>query len=163
MTSSNDLFVQMALKAWNGQVSLADKFFASVSDEQMLTEIAPGRNRIIYILGHLIAVHDNLIALLGLGDRLYQSYDEPFLKSPDKSGLTLPDVVTLRADWQRSNEILKNYFVNLTAEEWLARHNAMSDEDWQKDPARNKLSVLLSRTNHLAYHFGQLQLVNKPT
>jgi len=36
-----------------------------------------------------------------------------------------------------------------------------SDEDYAKDPTRNRLSVLLSRTNHLAYHLGQIILVQR--
>ena len=37
--------------------------------------------------------------------------------------------------------------------------NNATDEDFAKEPARNKLSVLLNRTNHLAYHLGQLRLL----
>jgi hypothetical protein len=34
----------------------------------------------------------------------------------------------------------------------------MTDEDFAKNPARNKLSVLLNRTSHVAYHLGQMLL-----
>jgi len=37
----------------------------------------------------------------------------------------------------------------------------MTDEDLAKDPGRNKLSVLINRTNHMAYHIGQLVLYKK--
>ncbi|RYY62041.1 MAG: DinB family protein, partial [Chitinophagaceae bacterium] len=84
MADQNTVFVQMALKAWNGQVNNANKFFAAISDDDMQKEVAPGKNRIIYLLGHLIAVNDGMIKLFGLGDRLYEDYDFPFLKSADK-------------------------------------------------------------------------------
>jgi hypothetical protein len=37
----------------------------------------------------------------------------------------------------------------------------MTDEDYAKDPMRNRLSVLLSRTNHLSFHIGQIILAPK--
>lgn len=150
----------MALKAWNIQVARTDKFFNGLDDESLLKEIAPGKNRVVYLLGHLIAVNDSMIALFGLGERKYAHFDEAFLKSPDRSGLNIPDVATLRNDWKESNLILTGYFNQLSPEEWMSRHTAMTDEDFEKDPGRNKLSVLLNRTNHVAYHLGQLVLVS---
>ena len=47
----------------------------------------------------------------------------------------------------------------MPADKWFTRHESMTDADFEKDPARNKLSVLLNRTNHLAYHFGQIRPV----
>jgi hypothetical protein len=32
-----------------------------------------------------------------------------------------------------------------TPEEWLEKHTAVSDEDFAKDPDRNRLAVVLSR------------------
>jgi hypothetical protein len=43
----------------------------------------------------------------------------------------------------------------------LRRHNAVSEEDYAKDPTRNRLAVLLSRTNHMSYHLGQITLALK--
>jgi len=47
----------------------------------------------------------------------------------------------------------------LPEELWLARHNAMTDEDFEANPLRNRLSVLINRTNHFHYHLGQLRLL----
>jgi hypothetical protein len=35
----------------------------------------------------------------------------------------------------------------------------ISEQDFAKEPMRNKLNVLINRTNHLAYHYGQLRLI----
>lgn len=156
-----DIFVQMAIKAWDIQVGRATKFFNGLTDEDLLKEIAPGKNTALYLMGHLIAVNDNMINLFGLGERLYSSFDEPFVKSPDKSGLQFPVPSILRDDWKKSNEILSRYFAAMPVNDWFGRHNAMTDEDHTKDPGRNKLSVLINRTNHVAYHLGQLILLNK--
>ena len=83
--SSNELFVKMALDAWNIQIDRTNKLFNALSDDQLSQEVAPGRNSGIYLLGHLTAVHDALFPLLGLGEKLYPELDEIFIKNPDKS------------------------------------------------------------------------------
>lgn len=154
-----EIFVQTALKAWSIQLKRADAFFDTVSDEGLQQEIAPGKNRIIYLLGHLIAVNDSMTALFGLGERSFEHLDEAFVKNPDKSGLPMPDAATLREDWRKAKSILTANFASLSPAAWMAKHTAMTDEDFIKEPSRNKLSVLLNRTNHMAYHIGQLMLV----
>jgi len=46
----------------------------------------------------------------------------------------------------------------LPPEEWLKKHNAVSDEDFAKEPLRNRLSVLETRTTHAGFHAGQIRL-----
>jgi hypothetical protein len=50
---------------------------------------------------------------------------------------------------------------SLSEEQWFQRHNSVSEEDFQKEPHRNKLNVLLGRSTHIAYHLGQLVLLKK--
>jgi len=158
---TKEIFVQMALKAWNQQIKNATKFFDSVDASLLNKEVAPGKNSLHYLLGHLIAVNDGMISLFRLGERQYAHFDEPFLKNPDKSGLPVPDGATLKAEWVKSNAVLTDYFNKMSADDWFGRHNSMTDQDLVNDPGRNKLSVLLNRTNHLAYHIGQLLLVKE--
>ena len=47
-----------------------------------------------------------------------------------------------------------------TPEEWLEKRTAVSDEDFAQDPSRNRLAVVLGRTNHMSYHLGQTMLVH---
>ena len=152
-----DLMVKVALASWKLTVTRADKVFSGMTDEQFYQEIAPGRNRPIYLLGHLTAVHDSTLTILGLGDRLHPELEAVFLKSPDRSVDPLPAIAELKAYWTQVNEVLMDRFVALSPEEWLQRHTAMTDEDYAKDPTRNRLSVLLNRTNHTAFHLGQLR------
>ena len=140
----HQVFVQMALKAWNIQVNNANKFFDALSNESFLAEIAPGKNRIIYLMGHLIAVNDTMITLFGLGERLYKHFDDAFVNNPDRSGLPMPEISTLKADWKQSNEVLTSYFNQMPASDWFTKHSAMTDEDLAKEPGRNKLSVLIN-------------------
>ena len=160
-TTENTLFVKMALDAWNTQASRADKLIKSLSNEAIAQETAPGRNSGTYLVGHLTAVHDAMLPLLGLGDRLYPQLEDPFLKNPDKSGLEKPSIDDLRLYWNTVMAVLTNHFNALTSTDWLSKHASVSQEDFLKEPHRNKLNVLISRTNHLAYHLGQLAYLKK--
>jgi hypothetical protein len=44
----------------------------------------------------------------------------------------------------------------MKADEWFNKHTAVSAEDFAKEPHRNKLNVIVNRTNHTSYHLGQL-------
>lgn len=152
------LFVDVALSSWNLVTGRADAIFASLTDDQLQQEFVPGRNRISYLLGHLAAVHDGMLPLLGLGERLHPELDEPFLKQPDRAIEPVPAPAQLRAYWVEVQSALNKGFTTLAPTDWLQRHNAMSDEDYAKDPTRNKLAILINRTNHVSYHLGQIKL-----
>lgn len=146
----------MVLDAWNIQIERTNKLFDSLTDEQLAAEVAPGRNTGVYLLGHLAAVHDGMITLLGLGEKLHPGLLEPFIKTPDKSGQQMPATSELRAYWKEINEALSTKFGKLSEEEWFQKHTAVSEEDFAKEPHRNRLNVVMNRTAHLANHLGQL-------
>ncbi|MFI5153625.1 MAG: DinB family protein [Chitinophagales bacterium] len=161
MQDQKEIFLRMALFAWDNYVKRADSLFNSLSDEQLKKEISPGKNTGIYLLGHLVAVNDTMIPIFGLGERLYKYLDNAFVETPDKSGMELPPVSELRKYWTNLNETLAKYFAGLAPAEWFQKHTLMSDEDLIKEPHRNKLSVLINRTNHLAWHYGQVLLLKE--
>lgn len=148
-----------AVALWKTTLATADKKFAALSDDELQLEIAPGKNRVVYLLGHLTAVHDRMLSLLALGDRLHPELDQPFLTDADRKS---PDQFTadaLRKAWTDVNAKLNAAIDARPAEDWLKRHESVSDADFAKEPHRNRLSVLLSRTAHVAFHNGQLVLV----
>lgn len=151
--------VKMVLDAWDVRVKEADTVFDQLTDEQLKHEVAPNRNRGIYLLGHLTAVNDRMLPLLGLGERLNPSLDETFIGNPDKSKPQTVSASELRQTWKKVNLTLAEYFSRLKPEEWFQKHNSVSEEDFQKEPHRNRLNIVLSRTSHLAYHVGQLTLL----
>jgi hypothetical protein len=53
---------------------------------------------------------------------------------------------------------LDDHFKSMSENDWLQRHTAASEEDFKKEPQRNKLNVLLSRVTHKASHLGQITL-----
>jgi hypothetical protein len=157
--NQEELFVQIALNPWKQNQLRFDKLLSSLTDEQLAKEIAPGRNRGIYLLGHLTAVNDGLFDILELGDRHFAHLDHAFIKSPDKAVKELPNAAELRESWSKVSKRLAEHFDKMPAASWFTKHKNISAEDFVKEPHRNKLSVLISRTNHLSYHTGQLILI----
>src|SRR5205807_1619207 len=107
MTDSNSqIFVTTALKSWDVWTARAGKLFDSLSDERMQAEIAPGKNRAYYLLGHLVAVDDAMIPQLRLGEPSYAHLRSPFIDSADKA---VPDPISiseLRQAWKIVHEKL---------------------------------------------------------
>lgn len=158
MTTEEQL-LSAALNSWKLVVGRLDKAIAPLTDEQLQKQVAPGKNRFFYLVGHLTAVHDRLFALLGLGERLHPEFDEVYITNPDRA---LPDPVSstdLKRAWSEVNTKLTAALEKLTPRQWLEKHTAVSAEDFAKDPTRNRLAVLMSRTNHAAFHTGQAALI----
>ena len=146
-----------ALNAWTQQIARVDSLLASSSDADLEREVAPGRNRLYYLVGHLAAVHDRMLPLLGVGDRSHPQLDAPFLENPDSKQPVVP-TAELRQIWSDVNTKLITGLETLAPDVWLTRHNSVSDEDFAKDPLRHRLSVLMNRTTHAAFHIGQMRL-----
>ena len=158
---TNQLFIKMVLDTWYSKVKEADTLFDKLTDEQLQTEIAPGRNRGIYLLGHLTAVHDLMLPLLNFGEPLYPQLTDGFIKNPDQAKTESTSATDLRHYWKNINSTLADHFKSLKADDWFQKHNSVSAEDFQKEPHRNRLAIVLSRANHLSYHLGQLVLLKK--
>ncbi len=159
--TSHELPVKVAINSWRLVVERADKIFSRLTEDQLVSEVAPGKNRVIYLWGHLIAIHDAMFSILGLGPRLHPDLDAIFVDNSDRAVTEIPSAGHLKQYWDEVNGRLLSQFQNLSADEWLLRHRAMSEEDYAKDPTRNRLAVLLSRTNHLSHHLGQVTLALK--
>jgi hypothetical protein len=146
----------MALDGWYGQVKSTDTLLNKLSDEQLMQEVSPRRNRGIYLLGHLAAVHDMMLPLLRFEESMYPALRSVFIDSPDRAVADLPPISELRAHWTTVNEKLSAHFASLSPDEWFTRHASISQEDFEKEPHRNRLNVVLVRTIHLSSHRGQL-------
>ena len=154
--TAKTVFIKMALSAWDTYNERVNKLINSLSDEQLIAETAPGRNSGIYLFGHLIAVSDGLFPILGFGDRLYPELDKIFVVNPDRSGLAMPSINELKEYWKKVNAKLTGHILQLPEDEWFTRHNNVSEADFANEPHRNKLNIIINRTNHTSYHLGQL-------
>jgi hypothetical protein len=109
----------------------------------------------------LTAVNDALLPLLGLGERLHPELDSMFVSNPGRSTQETVSGKELKRIWDEINESLWTGFSKLSASEWLHKHSTVSDEDFVREPHRNRFTILLGRTGHLAYHFGQAILAER--
>src|SRR5882757_2008882 len=134
------VLIKSALNTWQIQVDRTTRFIGEMTDEQLLKEIAPGKNRGVYLIGHLAAIHDAIPEILGLGKKAYPELAAIFVAAPDKTTEKIPAVSELRQIWTSVHERLKTEFSNMPADSWFSRHESMTDADFEKDPARNKLS-----------------------
>src|SRR6478609_7996405 len=128
--ATTELFLKMTFDRWNGSITNCDAILNSLTDETLQKEVAPGKNRGIYLLGHLIAAHDDMLVLLDMGQKLYPELHEPFLKSADKTTTLTHTLTQLRAYWTKQSAVLNQKFAALKPEEWFEKHTAVSAEDF---------------------------------
>jgi DinB superfamily len=155
----SNVAIQNAINSWNSEQTRFNKVLDKISDEQLLLDTAPNKNSGIYLLGHLMVVADAMMPLLGFGDAKHADLMEEFLKMPDKNGQEFPSAAEVRKMYMDVMTTLNDTIKNTPIEEWLNKHNSVSAEDFAKEPHRNKLSVLMSRAMHQAYHGGQIAML----
>ena len=160
MTTEKSL-IDSALRGWKFNVERAEKLFEGLSPAQLEQEVAPGKNRLIYLWGHLAAVNDRLLPLLAIGERLHPEFDDMFISSPDKSVPLAVSAQSLKTAWQEINQKLWEGFSKFADADWAQRHTGVSEQDFEREPHRNRFGVLLGRTAHLSYHLGQAALARR--
>ena len=156
---NEEIFAATAIKTWTTVNSRVEKMLSSLSDEELQSEIAPGRNRVYYILGHLAAVHDLLLPLLGIGERMHPELDEFFIKNPDRTFKDKFSAAELRQMFTEVNAAVTSGMETMPPADLLQRHGLVSEEDFAKEPLRNRLALFEIRAAHAMYHAGQICLV----
>ncbi|HTE00262.1 MAG TPA: DinB family protein [Mucilaginibacter sp.] len=160
-SADKELFIKMVLSNWETQISRTNNLLAKLSDEELSAQTSPGRNTGVYLIGHLAAVSDGMFKLLELGERLNPGMDEIFLHNPENSGIEKPGVAEIKEYWNNVNSRLLHKIAQMPVDEWFNRHTSVSAEDFAKEPHRNKLNIVINRTNHLSYHLGQMAYLDK--
>jgi hypothetical protein len=143
-------FTRIALKTWKATVGRFDDIVAASSDEELDRVEMPGTSRLSYLIGHLTALHDRLLPLLGLGDRQHAELDAEFSDERDAHRAIVVPASRLRAAWNDVNAALLAGMEGLTPEEWLERPSPLTDT--------NRLGVLLNWTNHVSLHSDRIRL-----
>jgi len=154
-----ELFVKMVIAEWDKQNNNFNKLLSSTPGEKLSKEISPGKNTGIYLVGHLIAISDAMLPLLAFGEKLFPDLESIFIANPDRSGLKMPSVAELREQLTKVNSELSKHIQSTASADWFKRHMSVSDQDFANEPHRNKLNVMINRTNHMSYHLGQLALL----
>ncbi len=97
--------------------------------------------------------------MLGLGEKTNEDYYNYFVKN--NVVIKSQSISQIRHYWQETSSQLSKKIASLSTDSWFEKHYLVSAEDFAKEPHRNKLNVLLSRTSRLQYHLGQLTFVLK--
>src|ERR1700759_1188588 len=139
--TNEEIFAATSVSNWVTATSRLEKILAPLKDEDLQLQVAPGRNRVYYIVGHLAAVSDLMLPLLGLGERLYPELDEFFISNPDRSKEDKYSGAELRKILTEVNTKVAEGMKAMPAADFLKPHSAVSEEDFQKQPLRNRLAV----------------------
>lgn len=153
------IVTQLAINQWELVSRRATQLLNQLSNEALDRPVAPGKNTGKYIVGHLIAIHDAMPSILGLGESKYPELVDCYVKQADglvNSPKTVPE---LRQLWDETHMRIGKLINSLPEDDWLLRHTTMTDDEFNTNPLRNRLSILLTRTNHFSYHIGQLRLL----
>lgn len=154
-------FLDAALNSWRSNMDRASNFFRSLTGEELEVQVAPARNRLAYIWGHLTAMNDAILPLFGFGQRRYPELDNAFVSAIDHAVFQIPSGLELNRIWTELDLVLWTEFKKLSPSDWLQRHEGISPEEFVREPHRNRYASLLGRTAHLAYHYGQAILVER--
>src|SRR5215468_2346260 len=125
MSTENSL-VDAALRGWKSNVERVDKLIGTLSPEQLEQEVSPGKNRLNYLWGHLAAVNDGLLPLLGIGKRLHPELDAMFISKPDRSVELTVTVQSLKSAWDKINQRLWEGFSKFSPADWAGRLSGMT-------------------------------------
>ena len=156
--TNDEILVVTVVDCWKLVLKRFDKMLGNFTDEQLQQEVAPGKNRVFYLLGHLTAIHDRMLPMLGLGERFHPELDDAYITNGDRVLGDPLSATELRRTWTEVNAKLTTAFERFTLQDWLEKHASVSDEDFAENPTRNRLAVVVNRTSHVAYHLGQVIL-----
>src|SRR6201997_595518 len=101
--ASDEMLIQTAISSWEQVIKRVGTLCLSCSEEQLLVEVAPAKNRISYLWGHLTAVNDAMFSVLRLGERLHPELDTVFIAQPDRS-VPLPASTEIAKYWEDRSE-----------------------------------------------------------
>ena len=148
----------ICLLQWSTYNARMKKLFDTLDDAHFYQPIAEGSNSPSWILGHLVDTEDGLLKILGISERLFPDLEKIYHheRGSNQTGhLTKQELLT---KWQVVSAALDKAFRSWSEAEWMSRHTLVSEEDFKKEPHRNKLNVVLTRLAHKASHLGQIAL-----
>ena len=116
--ASDEVVIQTTISSWEQVIKRVGTLCLSCSEEQLLVEVAPAKNRISYLWGHLTAVNDAMFSVLRLGERLHPELDAVFIAQPDRS-VPHPSSTEIAKCWEDVHTELLSRFKTLSPKEWL--------------------------------------------
>lgn len=143
---------KMLIKDWvNLTLSL-------IKEEDLKLEVSPGKNHGVFILGHLVTSDDDFSVYMGKGDLLFPDYQKMFgtgakLLPPDQYPTATEILEKWKAVCEKNEKIYKEF-----KDSELSEYHALCN-DPGKDFFKTKERVIQAWQLHLAYHAGQLGII----
>ncbi|MEO6694749.1 MAG: DinB family protein [Ignavibacteria bacterium] len=139
-----------------------DTYINMMNDEDFETELSPGKNHGVWILGHLITSDDDFTFYMGKGNYLFEEYQDLFgQKSRLKKVSEYPPVTKLKEQWRLVCEKNKKVYESLSDNVLDEIPENMSDE--MKSYFSTKGKVVMAWQLHQMYHCGQLGVLASRT
>lgn len=153
--------LDICLLQWNAYNRIMQKTLDSTSEENYYKPIVPGGNSPSWLMGHLADTDDALLELFGIRKRMFPELAKIYHHERETNQTGHLSKAELISKWKEIIAELDATFKNMSEGDWLSRHMVVSEEDFKKEPHRNKLNVMLSRVTHKASHIGQIALQQK--
>lgn len=151
--------LDICLLQWKTYVARTQKVIDTISEENFQKAIVAGGNTPSWILGHLADADDALLELLGIGKRLFPELKTIYHHERGTNQDGHLSKADLDKKWKEISAALDVAFKNWSEKDWLSKHTAVSEGDFQKEPHRNRLNVMLTRVEHKASHLGQIAML----
>ncbi len=156
MTSLNICLIQ-----WDTYNRRMQKVIETISDENFQRPVVPDGNSPSWLLGHLVDTDDALLQLFGISDRMFPELAKVYHHERGTNQAGHLSKTDLAEKWKAVLAKLDEAFKSMNENDWLGRHMSVTEEDFKKEPHRNKLNVMLSRVGHKASHLGQIAMQAK--
>jgi len=153
--------LEICLLQWDVYNRRMQKAFEAISDENFNKPIVKGGNSPSWLLGHLADTDDALLELFGIRSRVFPELATIYHHERGTNQTGHLSKEDLNAKWKTIIAELDRAFKSMSESEWHGRHMAVSEDDFKKEPHRNKLNVMLSRVTHKASHLGQIDMQEK--
>ena len=150
--------LDICLLQWDAYNRRMQKTLDTISEEDFNKPIVPGGNSPSWLMGHLADTDDVLLELFGIRNRVYPELAKIYHHERGSNQLGHLSKKELNTKWKAIVDELDRAFKSMSESDWHARHMAVSEEDFKKEPQRNKLNVMLSRVTHKASHLGQIDM-----
>ena len=153
--------LQICLLQWDAFNKRMQKVIDSIDDENINQPIVANGNSPSWLLGHLADTDDKLLELFGICKRLFPELSTIYHHERGTNQQGHLTKAELTSKWNLIVAELDTAFKKMTEADWLSRHMSVTEDDFKKEPHRNKLNVLLSRVTHKASHLGQIAMQAK--
>lgn len=150
---------EICLLQWEAYNKRTQKVLDALNNENYFKPIVDGGNSPSWIMGHLADTDDKLLELFGIGKRMFPEMEKIYHHERGANQTGHLSKEELNTKWKAILAELDKAFKAMSESDWLGRHQAVSEEDFKKEPQRNKLNVMLSRVSHKASHLGQVAMM----